>query len=144
MMFYKMLFLVIAVVATLATASTTTLPSPSTNQSGATAVSVSTLFGTATLDFTATIVTTIAQSPTESSSKPVYTFTQLYAYRENSPIHLLPVQARGLYFQLGGLPTTVCPDFVEDCPPGILTGINQCELVSANQKDISFRNADSV
>lgn len=138
-MLYNIFIVLAAVVAALA--ATTTHPCPrctttrflsSTNQLSTTTASVSTLFGTATLDFTATIVTTIVASPTETSSKPLYTATQLYAYREGSPIHLLPIQARGLFFQLGGLPTTACPSFIKDCPPGVLTGINQCELVSTN------------
>lgn len=129
-MFNKVFLVVAAILAALAAAGI--------NQSSATTLSVSTLFGTATLDFTATIVTTIAPTATEPSSKPVYTATQLYAYREGSPIHLLPIQARGLYFQLGGLPTTVCPDNVKDCPPGVLTGIDQCELVSTGQIGVSF------
>lgn len=97
---------------------------------------VSTVFGTATLTLPVTISTMITPSATEAQPEPVYTATQLYAYREDSPIHLLPLQARGLYFQLGGLPTTVCPSFVEDCPPGVLTGINQCELVSGVPSEI--------
>lgn len=98
---------------------------------------VSTVFATATLNLPATIYTTLAQSLTEvSSSGPTYTATQLYAYREDSPIHLLPIQARGLYFQLGGLPTTACPSNVKDCPPGVITGMNQCELVSASSNTI--------
>lgn len=100
---------------------------------------VSTVFGTATLTLPVTISTTVTPSATEEQSEPVYTATQLYAYREDSPIHLLPIQARGLYFQLGGLPTTACPSFVEDCPPGILTGINQCQLVGLARNYTLFR-----
>lgn len=102
-----------------------------TIQSNTTNVITSTAFGTATLTLPVTISITLSSSTTETPSEPTYTATQLYAYRENSPIHLLPIQARGLYFQLGGLPTTACPSFIEDCPPGVLTGINQCQLVSS-------------
>lgn len=105
-------------------------------QSNSTHGDVSTIFGTATLTMPVTILTTFTPSVTAIPAEPTYTATQLYAYREDSPIHLLPIQARGLYFQLGGLPATVCPSFVEDCPPGILTGINNCELVSTFLSDI--------
>lgn len=93
-------------------------------------VVVSTVFGTATLTLPVTVSATVTPSATSAPSDNIYTATQLYAYRENSPIHLLPIQARGLYFQLGGLPATACPEFVQNCPPGVLTGINQCQLVS--------------
>lgn len=136
-MIYKISIIFTMVVAALATTNTRPCPRcsvtrslPSANQSSTTPASVSTMFGTATLDFTTTIVTTITPSPTEASSKPVYTATQMYAYREGSPFHLLPIQARGLSFQLGGLPTTTCPSNIKDCPPGVLTGINNCEMVS--------------
>lgn len=101
------------------------------NQTAFPSVLISTVFGTATLEIPVTISTTITPSPvaSQSTATTTYSATQLYAYREDSLIHLLPIQARGLFFQLGGRPTTACPTRVKNCPLGYLTGINQCELV---------------
>jgi len=50
------------------------------------------------------------------------TFTVISA-RSGSPIHLLPLNAAGEKFYLGGQPATYCPTEVNPCPPGDVTAL---------------------
>jgi len=64
---------------------------------------------------------------------PTYTATELRAIKPGSEIHLLPLNARGLTFQLGGDPAAYCPTQIEEkgatCPPGNITAVNGCSMV---------------
>jgi len=100
----------------------------------------STVAATVTFNITRTLVTTLPEvttttSTTSSSSyKTIYTATQVYAFKPDSPIHLLPIQAKGSIFRLGDSPGIYCPSFVEEeggCSmDSNVTGINGCSLVS--------------
>lgn len=95
----------------------------------------STISATLSFTFTSTQVVTLPSlTATTSTSKPTYTATQVYAFRPNSPIHLLPFQAAGYVFRLGGHNAAYCPSFAEKqggCTmPTNITGINTCSLVS--------------
>lgn len=80
----------------------------------------------------------IASSGTTSStsSKPTYTATELYAFRPNSPVHLLPFQAAGAVFRLGGSNAAYCPSYAERSGAcdneETITGINNCSMVSCS------------
>lgn len=59
---------------------------------------------------------------TVDSTAPIRSPTAPYgviSVRSGSPIHLLPMQARGLNFYLGGAPSSYCPQPpVTSCPSG--------------------------
>jgi hypothetical protein len=65
---------------------------------------------------------TSSTPPTSTSCVPVPTPTKAYtviAARSGSPIHLLPMEAGGLGFHLGGGTGSYCPQSVgASCPPG--------------------------
>jgi hypothetical protein len=87
-------------------------------------------------------------SLTPSSTWPVSTSTtylapqtvptswfSVSAARFGSEIHLLPINAAGLRFYLGGNTVSYCPDSVMNstigCPPGTTTVISLCNMVSS-------------
>lgn len=85
---------------------------------------------------TSTSTTTLSTSTKSSpSSFPVYTAIEMRAFKPDSMIHLQPLNANGLTFQLGVNPTAYCPfQGQEDaalCPPGNVTGINECSMESS-------------
>ncbi len=120
-------------------------PRPNAAEAAAEAgrTTTSTLSATLTFTITSTFVTTVPGLTTKTSttsssySKPTYTATEVYAYKPESPIHLLPFQAKGQIFRLGDTPGVYCPSFVErqgGCSMDTnLTGINGCSLVSSAQ-----------
>jgi hypothetical protein len=70
--------------------------------------------------------TTCTEEPAASTSAaPITSPTALYGVmsaRSGSPVHLLPMQARGSNFYLGGSPATYCPQPpVTSCPAGLDT-----------------------
>ncbi|KIX94311.1 uncharacterized protein Z520_10021 [Fonsecaea multimorphosa CBS 102226] len=86
---------------------------------------------------TATVVA--SGSATSSSSTttagPLTTPTSwltVTAYRLGSPIHLLPMNAAGYHFYLGGDTVSYCPTEVEEeggiCPPGNQTVLSLCSM----------------
>lgn len=108
----------------------------------------STLSATFTISWTSTLVTTLSASTTTSTTYlPTYTATELRVIKPGSDIHLLPLNAHGLTFQLGGNPSAYCPVEVGDeggvCPPGNITGVNGCSMacnltISIQQKLTTF------
>lgn len=93
-----------------------TLPTPSTSTSSS------------------SYLTTSSGSNTTTSAKPTYTATQLYAFNPDSPVHLLPFQAAGLVFRLGGVNAAYCPSYVErigGCSNTNITTMSNCSLVSS-------------
>jgi len=99
-----------------------------------------TVSATFTFQVTRTVVTTMPEITTimtttsSSSYKPTYTATEVYAFKPESPIHLLPFQAKGSIFRLADSPGIYCPSFVQQdggCSmDSNFTGINGCSLVS--------------
>ena len=77
---------------------------------------------------------TSSSTTTSTSSKPTYTATEIYAFRPNSPVHLLPFQAAGAVFRLGGSNAAYCPSYAERSGAcdneETITGINNCSMVS--------------
>ena len=77
--------------------------------------------------------TSSGASNTTTSARPTYTATEIYAFNPDAPIHLLPLQAAGLVFRLGGSPAAYCPSWVErvgGCSDTSVTTFNNCSLVS--------------
>jgi len=115
-------------------------PQPADANIEASWTTTSTLSATLTFNFSTTLVTTVpgitTMTSTTSSStyKPTYTATEVYAFKPNSPIHLLPFQAKGQIFRLHDSPGIYCPSFIEragGCSMAKnITGINDCSLVS--------------
>ena len=95
----------------------------------------------AVVTVTSTFTSTVLASPsaTESSSttpaQPLTVPTSwltITAARSGSPIHLLPMNAAGRRFYLGGSTLSYCPTQVEtagDCPPGNTTVVSLCGMV---------------
>lgn len=95
----------------------------------------STISATLSFTFTSTQVVALPSLTTISTAtKPTYTATQIYAFRPNSPIHLLPFQAAGYVLRLGGHNAAYCPTFAEDYGACTMhtnvTGIQDCSLVN--------------
>lgn len=95
----------------------------------------------ATLSYTYTttyMVTepTMTATTTSSTLTPTYTATELYAIRPGAPFHLMPFQAAGNVFRLGGGNGAYCPSFAERygaCEQqSNITGLNDCSLVRTN------------
>lgn len=82
---------------------------------------------------TPTPSTTSSVCNATAPAKPSYTATEVYAFNPDSPIHLLPFQAAGLVFRLGGSNAAYCPSFAErngGCGNTNITTMNDCSLVS--------------
>lgn len=110
-----------------------------TNATLSTEIVTSVISATYVVDFTSTLTATFYVSGQQSASVPQSTPTTYQTYvvsavSPGSPIDMLPIQATGLGFFLGGYPATYCPSFVEElggwCPAGNITGIDGCSLVS--------------
>lgn len=65
----------------------------------------------------ATLVAFATALPTTQSSGPF----GVIALRSASPIHLLPMNAAGEKFYLGGSTASYCPSNIDPCPPGTET-----------------------
>jgi hypothetical protein len=92
---------------------------------------------TVTSTLTATVVVS-SSTTSRSSTSPAQPLTQptswltVTAARSGSAIHLLPMNAAGRRFYLGGSTLSYCPDEVMtqgDCPPGNTTVISLCSMV---------------
>lgn len=97
-----------------------------------------TISATLSFTFTSTHVVTLPTissfTTTSSTSKPTYTATEIYAVRPGTPFHMMPFQAAGGVFRLGGGNAAYCPLYAEKlgaCEARTnITGINGCSLVS--------------
>ncbi|KAK5090842.1 hypothetical protein LTR05_001019 [Lithohypha guttulata] len=95
-----------------------------------------TLSATLSFTFTSTHVVTLPTissfTTTSSTSKPTYTATEIYAVRPGAPFHMIPFQAAGGVFRLGGGNAAYCPLYAEKlgaCEARTnITGINGCSL----------------
>jgi hypothetical protein len=89
--------------------------------------------GTSAESTSGSVINSSTTSTTSAShSRPTLPFAVI-AIRSGSPIHLLPVNAAGQRFWLGGQPSTYCPARVEElggCPPGETTAFGLCTMVS--------------
>ncbi|KAF9884876.1 hypothetical protein FE257_000943 [Aspergillus nanangensis] len=79
----------------------------------------------------ATLLSAVSALPSSNNNQHAARQTSnsftVMAARSASPIHFLPLNARGSHFWLGGKTTSYCPDEVTEmggqCPPGDVTGI---------------------
>lgn len=101
--------------------------------------STTTVTKSATLTVTQTAPSSAATNSTSTSSSYQSQPTAPYivtAARSGSPIHLLPMNAAGFRFYLGGQTATYCPSFVSEgdpnaCGPGDVTALlGTCNMVS--------------
>ena len=106
--------------------------------------STTTLTINATLTFTRTYTHTVTPDPhptsaSSTSSSPPALPTRPYTIISacsGSPVHLLPMNAAGFRFHLGGSSASYCPTAVTEgggkCPPGNATALlGTCSLVSS-------------
>ncbi|KIW26623.1 uncharacterized protein PV07_06442 [Cladophialophora immunda] len=95
---------------------------------------VVTLASTVTATATVIVTSSVTSSSSATTTGPLTTPTSwltVTASRIASPIHLLPMNAAGYRFYLGGDTVSYCPAEVEEvggCPPGNQTVLSLCAM----------------
>ena len=77
---------------------------------------------TTTVSITTTVTETLSGTLTAMAGFPPSPYI-VVAVRSGAPFHLLPMNAAGFNFTLGGFPATYCPNTPDQCPNGNVTAL---------------------